>query len=381
MVKLPIGGAEQILLNTVKGIDKNRFEPLVCCIGECGAVGEEIKKAGTRVIALGYPVKRFKWSIVRDLARLMQDEHVDVLHTSLYHANFFGRIAGRIARVPVVLTWVHNAYDKSNRKLQRRIANRLLARYTDTMVAVSKGVKADILKYDGTDPGLIKVLYTGLNPIDVDTESSRPVVREQLGIPDDAFVIGNVGRLVDQKNQALLLRAFRKVVDCRPDSRLVMVGGGPLEDDLHRLAGELGISDRTIFTGWRRDVPELLSAFDVFALSSDYEGLGIVILEAMFVGLPTVATAVAGIVEAVEDSQTGILVSPGDEKALAGALLKMAGDSELRAELGNKAKAVANEKWTFERYIHELEDLYTESYSCKVRPEQLATGGLKDRSR
>jgi glycosyltransferase involved in cell wall biosynthesis len=169
----------------------------------------------------------------------------------------------------------------------------------------------------------------------------RSATRAELGFAADDLVVGTVGNLTLKKDHRTLLAAFAQLVGAEGRARLVLVGAGPLEDALRTYAAQLGVSDQMVFAGSRGDVPDLLSAFDVFALSSRYEGLPIALIEAMAAGLPVVATDVGGVAEVVDDGRNGYLVEEGDPSALATRLAKLLADPLLRQRLGADAAARA----------------------------------------
>jgi glycosyltransferase involved in cell wall biosynthesis len=181
--------------------------------------------------------------------------------------------------------------------------------------------------------------------------------RAELGLEPGDAVIGTVGNFTAKKDQASLLRAMAAVVRDHPRARLVLVGSGPLEAELKHTASDLGLADRAVFAGSRHDIVDLLPGFDVFALSSRFEGLPIALLEAMATGLACVATRVGGVPEVVTDGRDGILVEPGDPDALATALGKLLGDENLRGDLGRRA-ARRSEDFQISAAVHRLERIY-----------------------
>jgi glycosyltransferase involved in cell wall biosynthesis len=218
-----------------------------------------------------------------------------------------------------------------------RWANAATYRRNARDIAVSDGVAASIrssvpvdVVVHGTDPRLV-----------VRGDAARAAARAELGLPPEAFVIGTVGNFTAKKDQATLLRAVATLPPGGPEPALVLVGLGPLEDELRALAVELGIGGRVTFPGSRDDVFALLPAFDVFALSSRFEGLPIALLEAMATGVAPVATKVGGIPEVVTDGHDGLLVDPGDPEGMSEALDRLRVDDTLRGQIGEAARSRA----------------------------------------
>jgi glycosyltransferase involved in cell wall biosynthesis len=246
-------------------------------------------------------------------------------------------VAGRHTRV--VYT-EHNVWSRYHQAT--RAANLLTFPRNDHVFAVSDVVRASI-RYPAPMRALpmppLETLHHGLDPAAVGWESDD--VRAELGIPEDAPLVGSVANFKAAKDHATLLQAAVRVRQAVPDLRLLLVGQGPLEAETRRLAAELGLSETVLFAGFREDARRLAATFDVFTLSSTYEGLPIALVEAMALGRPAVVTEVGGTPEVVTDGADGLLVPPGDPAALAGGLLRLLRDPELRARIGAAARARA----------------------------------------
>jgi glycosyltransferase involved in cell wall biosynthesis len=189
----------------------------------------------------------------------------------------------------------------------------------------------------------LETLYHGLDPNGPATWGSSNGVRQELGLPEDALVVGTVGSLTPKKDHHTLLRAAARAARSVPGLRVVVVGQGPLEDDLRAAAGDLGIGEAVLFTGHREDARRLLGAFDVFALPSLHEGLPISLLEAMARARPVVASRAGGMPEVVTDGRDGLLVPVGDAPALGDALVRLLRNPGLRERLGRAARRRAGE--------------------------------------
>ncbi len=224
----------------------------------------------------------------------------------------------------------HNLWERY--RLPTRWANALTYGRNDAVIAVSHAVAAGIGRRRPGD--WLTVVHHGPDLGDAPSgPAARRAARAELGLPDEALVIGTVGNLTAKKDQAALLAAFALLRRRRPDARLVLVGAGPLESRLRELAGE-GV----LFAGSRGDVPALLPGWDVFCLSSRQEGLPVALMEAMTSGLPSVVTRVGGMPEVLDDGVEGRLVAPGDPAQLAAALDGLAADRGLRERMGAAAR-------------------------------------------
>jgi glycosyltransferase involved in cell wall biosynthesis len=208
-----------------------------------------------------------------------------------------------------------------------------------------------VLESAGVERERLRLVYEGV-PEPARVPGGREALAS-LGVPQHAQVIGNVAALTGHKDHATLLEAMALVRARKPDARLVICGEGELRGALEARARALGIADRVLFAGFRRDLDRLMPAFDVFCLSSHLEGLGTSLLDAMALGLPVVATAAGGIPEAVEDGATGRLVAPRDARALADALAEALGDERQLAAWGEAGRRRYLECFTAERMVDE----------------------------
>jgi glycosyltransferase involved in cell wall biosynthesis len=293
---------------------------------------------------------------VRTLARLLRDERVDVLHThTLAVANALGRLAARRAELPVVShLHIENHFRAATKPLLRAADNRT-ARSSASLVAVSEDTKR-AYEQQGY-PHRIEVVYNG---VELDGAGASGL-RAELGIPDDAPLVGEVGRLCDVKGQRELIEALTQV----PDARAVFVGadleqGGAYEAALVRTAERLGVRDRVVFAGRRENAASLLAEFDVFALPSWTEGLPLVVLEAMAQRRAVVATPVGGTPEVVVDGETGLLVPPRNPAALAEALRTLLADAELRRRMGDAGYERVRARFSAQAMTGRMLEIYDE---------------------
>jgi glycosyltransferase involved in cell wall biosynthesis len=292
----------------------------------------------------------------RKLAQLLRDERVDVLHThTLAAANAIGRIAARRAGVPVVShLHIENHFRSATERLLRFADNRT-ARSTAALVAVSEDTKRAYERQGY--PQRIEVVYNG---VELDGAGGSGL-RAELGIPDDAPLVGEIGRLCDVKGQRELIEALTQV----PDVRAVLVGadleqGGAYEADLERTAERLGVRDRVVFAGRRENAAALLAELDVLALPSWTEGLPLVVLEAMAQRRPVVATPVGGTPEVVVDGETGLLVPPRNPDALADALRRLLADADLRRRMGDAGYERVRTRFSADAMTSRMLEIYDE---------------------
>lgn len=334
ITRLPVGGAERLLVDVVRRLDPARFESVVCCIQAKGELAAELEAAGIPVHCLErMRSKRFDWRAVFDLRRFLRRERITLVHSHLYHANLYGRLAAFLSGVPAVAT-VHNVYART--KLHRRLLNRWLARSSARVIAVSEEVRRDLIEHDGIDAAKVVLIHNSIDLRRIATRLTREEARARLSIAEHAFAVGCVGRLEEQKGHRYLLEACAALKRDIP-LRLFVVGDGRLRRELERQAAALGLAASTSFLGERKDVAEILKALDLFVMPSLWEGLSLAMLEAMAAGLPIVISDVGGVSQAI-DAQSGLKVPPGDPGAIARAIRLLAAQPESRRSLGLAAR-------------------------------------------
>jgi glycosyltransferase involved in cell wall biosynthesis len=361
ITRLPVGGAERLLVDVARGLDPQRFTSVVCCIQERGELAAELEACGIAVHCLErMRTKRFDWRAIGDLGSLMREQRIDVVHSHLYHANLYGRLAARRARVPAVAT-VHNTYAK--RKLHRELLNRWLAHISARVIAVSENVRSDLIRYDGIPAQKITVIHNGIDVGRVQTPLTRGEARERLGLAADTIVLGCVARLEEQKGHRFLLEALAQLNEPARGAarfRVVLVGDGRLRAQLEERAAGLGVAAWTMFLGTRHDVPDILKALDICVMPSLWEGLSVAMLEAMAAGLPLVISDVSGVSQVVGDNEYGLKVPAGDAAELARAIARLADAPERRAALGAAARRRVRAKFSAQAMLAELARLYEE---------------------
>ncbi|MEJ2542276.1 MAG: glycosyltransferase [Gemmatimonadota bacterium] len=293
----------------------------------------------------------------RHVARELSAWGAEVLHCHLPIAGVVGRIAGRLAEVPVVYT-EHNVLERYHPLT--RWANLLTWRYQEAVVAVSEDVAESLRR---SAPGHVPV-RTVLNGVDLDRfdghrERGREV-RERLGIPREGPVIGTVAVFRSQKRLDEWLRVARTLCDRHPDLHFLLVGDGPLRSELEAEAGALGLGSVVHWTGLQEDVRPYLAVMDVYMMSSAFEGLPVALLEAMAMRCAVASTAVGGIPEVLRDGENGLLVAVDRPHDLVDRATDLVADPELRGRLGAAARGTVEEGFSVKRMARELEDIYLE---------------------
>ncbi|HJL70198.1 MAG TPA: glycosyltransferase, partial [Anaerolineales bacterium] len=267
-------------------------------------------------------------------------------------------LAARLAGVPLVISTRHND-DPFRRRWPVSFFLRIINRRTDHFVAISERVRAFTIEVEQVTASRVDTVNYGL-PLGAET---RPVdARAEFGIPEGPLLVC-VARLTEQKGHRWLLSAFRAVLDEFPQAALLLLGDGPLRAPLERLAAKLGLRERVRFAGWRTDVSALLPGADLFVLASEWEGFGLVLLEAMAAALPIVATRVGAIPEVVLHGETGWLVEAKNAAAFADATI-----SALRAPgqivaFGQRGRARLQKEFSVQRMVAATERLYARLFA------------------
>jgi len=304
------------------------------------------------------------------LFRLIADERPHIVHTHTAKAGFLGRLAARLARVPIVIHTYHghvlDGYYGFLRNWLLHQMERGLALTSDRIVAISPLVKQDLLTYRIAPPEKISVIPLGLDlePF-FQCGSLKGGFRRELGLNPDTSLVGILGRIFPIKNHYLFLESAARVVEEESNVRFVIVGDGVLRSNIETYAQNLGIRDQVIFTGWRRDLPRIYADLDLLVVSSNNEGTPVSAIEAMASSCPVVATRVGGIPDIVQNHETGYLVPPKQPQALASAILELIRDSKKAEQMGQCGQQFVKRKFSVDRLVSDTENLYEELLASK----------------
>lgn len=358
---MPVGGAETLTVELVRRLDRARFAPEVCCLKERGPLGEVLAKEVP--VHHGLLCGKYDLRVWPRLVRLFCRRRIDAVVTvGAGDKMFWGRLAARCAGVPVIASALHSTgWPDGIGRL-----NRLLTPITDAFVAVAPSHGRFLIEAEHLPARKVVVVPNG-----VDTHRFRPEpdvagVREKLGVDRAAPVVAIVAALRPEKNHELCLDAARRMTKRLPEARFLVIGDGPRRAALEALAAEYGIARQVAFLGSRTDVPRLLAAADVFALTSHNEANPVSILEAMSVGLPVVATNVGSVAEAVCEGETGYLVPPGNADALAERLVELLEDPQRRAAMGIAGRERVARRWSVDVMVAGYEELIASLYERKT---------------
>jgi glycosyltransferase involved in cell wall biosynthesis len=300
---------------------------------------------------------KFDPATLTALLKVIDQKQIDILHLHGYGATTFGRLAGAMRKLPVVL---HEHANLTHTPWFQKVADKLLAPYTDIAIAVSSST-ADFVRGPRLMPAeRVKVVYLGV-PLEefsrARTAEEVAVARREMGIAPDDFAIGTITRLHDSKGNDYLVAAARQVIDARPQAKFYLVGEGPLLPTLQAQAESLGLGDRFVFYGFAKDVPATLSAFDLSVFPSLWEGTPLTAFEALAMGKPIVSTDADGLLDILKDGVDAAIVPKRDATALAQKIIWAIDHPEERAKLSVGARATG-QRYDIAAFVRKMERLY-----------------------
>jgi glycosyltransferase involved in cell wall biosynthesis len=357
------GGAERFALGLVSRLPRDRFEPWVCSTRFATPEASELlADAGVSHVSLR---RTGKFDVYRlgGLAMLLKMGHFDVVHAHMFGSNVWGTVLGKLCNVPVIIAHEHN-WSYTGELMRRMIDRHVIARYATRFVAVSESNRSRMIELEGIPPEKVLVLPTAYIPHRL-TEPTD--IRAELGLAPDAHVIGVAATLRVEKALEVMISALGQVVERFPNTHLAIAGDGPRRAGLESQAASMGLSGHVHFLGERRDVTAILETVDVGALSSDWEGMPLFVLECMMTRTPVVATDVGGLPEVVEHDRTGLLVPRRDPSALADAIGSLLSDPERGRRLAAAAAEHVHE-YTIDAVAARFAGLYEQLVS-EAAPE------------
>ncbi len=400
ITRLDMGGSAQNTLLTCHNLSLKYEMVLVHGLSqesnmtdsEKEAVEAQIESArvnGVRIVAAPSLVRRV--SPVRDilalvdLVRIIRKEMPDIVHTHTSKAGILGRLATKLINVPSIVHTPHGHvfYGHFGPWLSRIFIwiEKLFSCFTDRIITLTEGEKKDYLELSLCAPGKLFKIHSG---VDIEKFKRNPVSavekKRSLGLAQNNLVVGFVGWLLPIKGPMHLLKAMENVWQHHDDSILVFIGKGELDVDLRAEALRTGANGRVHFLGWRNDIQEIMPLFDIFVLPSLNEGMGRVLVEAMAAGKPIVASNVGGIPDLVEHDVNGLLVPPGDEKALAAGIRQLIDDPEKAKIMGQRGRELCHQ-FSLESMVDKLDNLYKDllKFHCPLHSRHREEIFLPDR--
>ncbi len=378
ITRLNIGGPAIHAILLTRALEDGRFTSTLVSGYTSPAEGDMLHLAKAKgvsplmVTGLGREIDPGRdLAVLFRLYRVFREQRPDIVHTHMAKAGTVGRLAARLAGVPIVLHTYHGHVFHSYfgpLKTQAFIRiERALGRTTDLILTVGDKQRREILGYGIGNPDKLRSVPLGLElePF-VESPKYRGSLKLELGVPDGTRLVGIVGRLVPVKGHAVFLKAAQMVLSRTPDVRFLVIGDGELRGDLERQARDLGIDGGVAFLGWRHDLPRVYADLDVVVLSSYNEGSPVALIEAMAAGRTVVATDVGGVSDVVSDGLNGLLVPPRAPEQLAEAILRLFSSEPLLPAMGAAGREAVYPKYSIDRLVTDIRDIYAELVATYV---------------
>ena len=357
---MPVGGAETLLVNLIERMDREQFDPEVCCLKERGPLGEHL--AASIPVHSEFTRGKFDITVLGKLTQLMRSRQIDaVITVGCGDKMFWGRLAARRAKVPVIASALHSTgWPDGVGRL-----NRLLTSITDAFIGCARAHGEHLVTGEGFPKAKVHVIPNGVDVDRFHPADNKNELRASLDLPKDVPLATIVAALRPEKNHRRFLDAAALTLQQIPFAHFAIVGDGDLRGDLEDYAKELKISDSVHFLGSRSDIPEILRASDAFLLTSDNEAAPVSIMEAMASGLPVVASDVGSVHEMVLDGETGFLV-PTEAAAFADRLTQIFGNQQLVATMSAKGRDHAVANASVQVMVEGYQNLINDVYDSKV---------------
>ncbi len=369
---LGLGGAERQLVELVKNINREIYNPIVCCLGRKGKLATEVEGKGFKVFPLNKRRKIDALRVILNIIKLIKRYDIDIVHTWMYSGGLYGRIAARIASVPIIIYTERGQYHW--KKWYHIKLDNCLDGFTNKLVANADAVSKFYIEQHKTNVEKWITVYNGVDTNRFIRDDSTMVsrkVKNSLNIPFSSSVVGMIGNLAQSKDHVCFIKAAPQILKSAPNTYFIIVGGSPQSVSKHMpykslselkcLSESFGCSERFVFTGFRDNVPEILNCFDISVLPSTRttrEGCPNVILESMAAQKPIVAARVSGIPEIIFDGVNGFLVPPENSQELAEKVLILLNNKELSEKMGKAGRSLVEDRHTVSRMVKETESLY-----------------------
>ncbi|QJW97377.1 glycosyltransferase [Frigoriglobus tundricola] len=356
---MQVAGAEVFVRETIRRLGP-RIKPTIFCLDSVGRIGEELIAEGVDLECFGRKPGR-DWRVSRELAAAIRRRDIEVVHAHQYTPFFYTALAKPLCgfRPKVILT-EHGRHYPDRVSPARRAVNRLvLDRLADAVTACCRFSAEGLTRTDGFAGARIEVIENGIEIDRYGPPADKALAKREVGLEPARRYLIHVARHHPVKDQATLLRGFAQAASTLPDLDLLMVGDGPLREELEALARELRVPERVKFLGIRTDIPELMRAADAFALTSLSEAASLTLLEALASALPAIVTNVGGNPEIVRHEREGLLFPRGDANGCADAISRVFRNPELAARLGAAGRERAVERYQLDRTVEEYFRLYS----------------------
>ena len=352
---LHMQGAENIAVNIAVNLKKSKhYFPIVCATRKGGVLEQKLLDHEITYTILGRD-HSFELYKLRPIFKLIKDYDIKIIHAHKIGSNLWGSLISRYLKIPVIAHYHGNAYEI--RKSTFFIANKLIGKLSNEIIAVSEHLMNNLIKSQGFDSSKITIIHNSVDYRRYEIDADKDL-KKSFGLSSGSKIVGIVGALTEVKNHALLLKAAREVISRKRNVYFLIVGEGPQRRSLEELAVELGIKDNCIFSGFRNDIPQILSIIDIGVLTSHTEGLPLSLIEYMSASKPVVSTDVGGVCELVEDRVNGFLVPRDDYKMLAQKTLELIDNTKLAHDMGIRGHDKVKENFSEQVMMRKIQNVY-----------------------
>lgn len=350
------GGAENFIRLCAPRVKNSGVNLRVITLENGGEWIEELRSLGLQVIELGFSRKNFILPIIR-LMRLWYKEKPVLVHTHLYHAGLVGRWIAYILKIPIIV--VHQHGYESSRSLLRSYLDRFSSKLVNKYIASCEAVSQILRVRERIPSENILVIFNGVSTEEITNPIHKISLINDL-VKQNTHLISTVGRLSPEKGQIFLIQAMKSLLLEKINVNLIIIGTGPEKNRLVSEVRNQGLIGKVHFMGDQRNVTEWLSASQIFVLPSLWEGISLALLEAMWSGLPVIATNVGGTPEIISHQENGLLIPLKDPEAITRAILQIINEPDLKRKISNEAKKTILNKFNIDRTTQELCKLYAD---------------------
>ncbi|NIQ15876.1 MAG: glycosyltransferase [Candidatus Dadabacteria bacterium] len=364
---LGMGGAERVIVNYARFLDKNKFDVVVCALTEGGEYENDLNTYGIKYYALNKK-RGFDITVIPKIFRIIRSEKIDIVHLHDISSSLWVTLPAILSGVHSIIRTEHNV-KRLNINFLSNMKNYIsffMSIFQKKIVCVSEEVRKTHIGKNALFNDKYITIHNGINTELFDVQVDREKYLREFDIEEKSIIVCNIGRFFPQKAHEIFLQSIQYVLEKNNDVAALIVGDGPRREELEELARKLEIFERVNFTGNRSDVPQILNLIDIFALSSDWEGFPMTILEAMACGKPVVVTDVGGNREAIIDGDTGYIVPPRNPRAMSEAILSLINDKRLRVSMGVKGRKLVLHNFNARVMVRKTELIYEKLMNIKT---------------
>ncbi|MBC2714604.1 MAG: glycosyltransferase family 4 protein [Desulfobacteraceae bacterium] len=371
LTPIDFGGAERVSLNLLKAYDREKYNIVPVLLirpwEEKTFFAREVEKLSIEYLSIPVAIRPLEdgkdyfriLNCYRILFSILRKETFSIIHTNGYFADIIGIPLAKFFRIPHMST-CHGYIDNDINLKLYNIIDIFLLKYSNQIISVADNIKNKLIKRGISENKISTITNAVLLPTLTSKEISkkRILIRRELNIKNDETLIGYVGRLSKEKGLKYLLTAGKELLDAGLPVKIILIGDGPLREDLKALMDNLGLQNYVIITGFKEDVTAMLPALDMFILPSLTEGTPMALLEAMSYGIPVVATLVGGIPKVINNRKNGLLVSPSNSSEIVNAVMELINDKNLWEKISQGSKNSIQERFDLKKWVRKIETFY-----------------------